>query len=43
MRESGDSVCFDFGRHLAGRIKLNLSTRGSHHDAPTCQGIKFAE
>ena len=39
----GDQVLLDFGRHLVGRLTLNLSTAGSHQDAPAFIQLDFAE
>ena len=39
----GQSLCFDFGRHLVGRVTLDLSYTGSHPDAPAFLKLSFAE
>ena len=39
----GQSLCFDFGRHLVGYVTLNLSCTGSHPDAPALLKLNFAE
>jgi len=41
--KDGDSVVFDFGNHYVGRVKLSLSSVGSHQDAPAFIKIKFCE
>ncbi len=41
--QDGDSVFFDFGTHYVGRVKLGLSSVGSHQDAPAFIKIKFCE
>ncbi|MBQ9887065.1 MAG: hypothetical protein IJM37_09440 [Lachnospiraceae bacterium] len=41
--KAGDSTVFDFGNHFVGRIKLKLSSAGSHQDAPAFIKIKFCE
>lgn len=39
----GDRVLLDYGRHLVGRLTLNLATAGSHMDAPAFIQLDFAE
>ena len=39
----GQSLCFDFGRHLVGYVTLHLSHTGSHPDAPAFLKLDFAE
>lgn len=39
----GDSVCLDFGDHETGYLTLNLTTVGSHPDAPVLLRVTFAE
>ena len=39
----GQSLCFDFGRHLVGYVTLDLSFTGSHPDAPALLKLNFAE
>lgn len=39
----GQSLCFDFGRHLVGYVTLDLSYTGSHPDAPALLKLNFAE
>ena len=39
----GQSLCFDFGRHLVGYVTLDLSFTGSHPDAPAFLKLNFAE
>ena len=39
----GSSVVFDFGNHYVGRVRLGLSSIGSHPDAPAFIKIKFCE
>ena len=39
----GQSICFDFGRHLVGHVTLDLSYTGSHPDAPALLKLNFAE
>ena len=39
----GQSLCFDFGRHLVGRVTLELSCTGSHPDAPAFLKLNFTE
>ena len=39
----GQSICFDFGRHLVGYVTLRLSYTGSHPDAPAHLKLNFAE
>ena len=41
--KDGDSVVFDFGNHYVGRVKLGLSSVGSHQDAPAFIKVKFCE
>lgn len=39
----GDSLCLDFGTHLVGHVVLDLSSTGSHPDAPAFLRFRFAE
>ena len=41
--KKGDSLRLDFGEHLVGTVRLELSPRGSHPDAPLWLRLKFAE
>lgn len=39
----GDSVQWDFGRHMAGHLHIELNYTGSHPDAPVLLKFHFAE
>ena len=41
--KSGDTVCFDFGRHMVGYVTFSFSSEGSHPDAPAWVEVKAAE
>lgn len=41
--KKGENICLDFGRHLVGRVTLELSFTGSHPDAPAHLRLYFAE
>ena len=41
--EKGAVLCLDFGEHLVGTVTLQMSSRGSHPDAPVWLRLKFAE
>lgn len=39
----GDSVLLDFGEHITGEVRLDLSFRGCHPDSPVLLRLQFAE
>ena len=39
----GDQLLLDFGRHLVGRLTLELEQKGSYQDAPAFIQLDFAE
>ena len=39
----GDQLLADFGRHLVGRVSLQLAAAGSHQDAPAFLQLDLAE
>lgn len=43
LLRKGESLRLDFGEHLVGTVRLSLSSRGSHPDAPVWLRLKFAE
>ena len=38
-----EKVCIDFGEHMVGYVTLQLSSVGSHQDAPAYLRLKFGE
>ena len=41
--KKSDRLCLDFGEHLVGTVTLQLTSRGSHPDAPVWLQLQFAE
>ncbi len=41
--KAGEGLCFDFGNHHVGHIKIRFGSTGSHPDAPALIKLRFAE
>ena len=40
---TGDSVCWDFGEHMVGHVKIRFSLTGTRQDAPARLKLTFGE